>query len=151
MQRKSIKMWSTFFYTGYSPVAPGTFASALGAAIAILLSGHWFFYILFSIFITVIGFRVSGIMEKIVKQKDPGCVVIDEVAGIMVAFFLLPVTPAIVMTTFFLFRAFDMFKIYPANVWENRGGAKGIMMDDIMAGVYTNIVMQIAVRFAGVI
>jgi phosphatidylglycerophosphatase A len=48
-----------------------------------------------------------------------------------------------------LFRAFDMFKIWPANKFEDMGGSRGIMMDDVMAGIYTNIVLQIATRLAG--
>ena len=68
---------------------------------------------------------------------------IDEVAGMMVAFFLLPVKWPVIITAFFLFRAFDMFKIYPVNKFEGIEGGAGVMMDDLIAGLYTNIVMQI--------
>jgi len=77
--------------------------------------------------------------------------VIDEVAGVMLAFFLLPLTPAVAVTTFFLFRAFDMFKIYPVNKFEEIEGSAGVMLDDLFAGLYTNITMQIAVRWAGLL
>ena len=53
----------------------------------------------------------------------------------------------VMWTAFFLFRAFDMFKIYPINKLEERGGGAGIMLDDIVAGIYTNIIMQIALCF----
>lgn len=151
MSDKLVKMLSTWFYIGDIPVAPGTAASAAAVLIAIIFSPNIFLYILVSIVITVLGFMVSGRMEGILGRKDPGCIVIDEVAGIMVAFFLLPLTPATVITTFFLFRAFDMFKIYPANKFEQIGGATGVMVDDLVAGLYANIVMQIAVRWAGII
>ena len=151
MSDKFVKLSATFFNIGYSPFAPGTAASAAGALIALLLQNYPLLYIVLFIVITRIGFLVSGKMEELEGKKDPGCVVIDEVSGIMISFFLLPITWPIVVITFFLFRAFDMFKIYPANKLEDIGGAKGIMMDDIMAGVYTNIVMQIAVRWAGVV
>jgi phosphatidylglycerophosphatase A len=95
------------------------------------------------------GFGTSGRMEKIVGKKDPSCVVIDEVAGSLVAFFLLPKTIPVLVTAFFLFRAFDMFKIYPMDKMEALPGAVGVMMDDVIAGLYTNIIMQIAVRAAG--
>jgi len=72
--------------------------------------------------------------------------VIDEVAGVMIAFFLLPQTWAVMWTAFFVFRAFDMFKIYPGNKLEGVKGSGGIMLDDIMAGIYTNIVMHVALR-----
>ena len=92
----------------------------------------------------MIGFITSDIVEKVVGKKDPSCVVIDEVSGMMIALFMLPWTPAVVVTTFFLFRAFDMFKIYPMNKLEALGGGKGIMLDDIFAGIYANLTMQIA-------
>ena len=75
---------------------------------------------------------------------------IDEVAGMMVSLFMLPLSWPVMLVGFFLFRAFDMFKIFPANKFEDMGGASGIMMDDIMAGIYTNIVLQVAVRVVGI-
>ena len=118
---------------------------------AIIFRPNPLLYILVAAAVTALGFLVSGRMEEIAGRKDPGRIVIDEVAGVMIAFFLLPMTPAVVITAFFLFRAFDMFKIYPVNRFESLAGATGIMADDLFAGLYTNIVMQIAVRWAGVI
>jgi len=148
---KMVKMLSTWFYVGNLPVAPGTAASAVGAAIAIILSQNIILYICVSLIVILLGFMVSGKMEKALGQKDPGCIVIDEVAGIMLAFFLLPMTPVVIIVAFFLFRAFDMFKIYPVNKFEQLEGSTGVMMDDIIAGIYTNIVMQFAVRCSGII
>ena len=150
MSDKTIKILSTFFYIGYFPVAPGTMASAAGALIACMLAEHTFIYIILLMAITYFGFQVCGEMEKVSGHKDPSCVVIDEVIGVMISFFLLPQTPAVIITAFFLFRAFDMFKIYPANKIEELGGANGIILDDVVAGIYTNIIMQIAVHFSGV-
>lgn len=144
-------MLSTWFYVGDIPGAPGTAASAVAVLMAVIFAPNIFLYILVTIIVTVIGFKVSGRMEAILGKKDPGCIVIDEVAGIMVAFFLLPLTLPVVITAFFLFRAFDMFKIYPVNKFEEMKGATGVMMDDLIAGLYTNIVMQFAVRWAGII
>jgi phosphatidylglycerophosphatase A len=151
MPDKFVRMLSTWFYVGDMPGAPGTAASAVAVLIAVIFAPNTFLYVLVAIIITILGFKVSGRMEEILGQKDPGCIVIDEVAGIMVTFFLLPLTIPIVITAFFLFRAFDMFKIYPANKFENIGGATGVMMDDLVAGLYANIVMQIAIRWAGII
>ncbi|MCK5014439.1 MAG: phosphatidylglycerophosphatase A [Candidatus Omnitrophica bacterium] len=151
MSDKLVRMLSTWFYVGDIPGAPGTAASAVAVLMAVILSPYIFLYIVVSVIITVLGFKVSGKMEDVLGRKDPGCVVIDEVAGIMVTFFLLPLTIPVVITAFFLFRAFDMFKIYPANKFEQIKGGTGIMMDDVIAGLYANIVMQIAVRWAGVI
>ena len=143
------KLLSTFFYIGYIPFAPGSAASAVASLICILLYGNIAAYITVFFVVTIIGFMVSGKMEEIEKKKDPNCVVIDEVSGIMCAFFLLKPTIPVILTTYFLFRAFDMFKIYPCNKIEEMGGSAGIMLDDIIAGIYTNIVMHIALRIAG--
>ncbi len=151
MSERWIKIWSTFFYIGYSPFAPGSMASLAGAVLAVVLQQSVILYLLAFAAVTVIGFKVSGLMEKIVGKEDPGCIVIDEVSGILIAFFLLPMTPAVIWTAYFLFRAFDMFKIYPVCKFEELGGAKGIMMDDIIAGIYTGVIMHIAVRIAGII
>ncbi|MFT5387433.1 MAG: phosphatidylglycerophosphatase A [Candidatus Omnitrophota bacterium] len=153
MSDKLIKMLTTWFYIGNSPFAPGSMASIAGAVMAIVLMNNLFLYFVVLIAVTVVGLMISGRMEKIVNKKDPGCVVIDEISGVMISYFLLPVDGNwnVIIATFFLFRAFDMFKIWPVNKFEDIGGGTGIMMDDVMAGVYTNIIMQIAVRWAGII
>ena len=151
MSDKLVKMFSTWFYVGDLPGAPGTAASAVAVLMAVIFAPNTFLYILVTIAVTVLGFTVSGRMETILDRKDRGCIVIDEVAGIMTAFFLLPLTWAVIITAFFLFRAFDMFKIYPVNKFEEIEGGTGVMMDDLVAGLYTNIVMQLAVRLAGVV
>lgn len=151
MSDKLVKMLSTWFYVGDMPGAPGTAASAVAVLMAVICSPNLFLYILVTAAVTVLGFKVSGRMEVLLGKTDPGCIVIDEVAGIMVAFFLLPLKWPVIITAFFLFRAFDMFKIYPVNKFEEMEGGTGVMMDDLVAGVYTNIVMHIAVRWANIL
>jgi len=143
---RAIRLITTFFYIGEIPVAPGTVASAAGALISISLLHDPVLYLITLALVLVLGFATSGKMEKICKAHDPSCVVIDEVAGAMITFFLLPLKPSVFITAFFLFRAFDMFKIYPANRLENLKGGVGIMADDIMAGLYANVLMQIVIR-----
>jgi len=84
-------------------------------------------------------------------RKTLDALLLMKLPVVMIAFFLLPVTPVVIITAFFLFRAFDMFKIYPVNKFEQMEGSTGVMMDDIIAGLYTNIVMQFAIRGAGII
>ena len=151
MRDHLFKLSATFFYIGNVPVAPGSLASLAGALFAIVLYGYPFAYVTFFLIITFVGFAVSGRVEKLLGQKDPSCIVIDEVSGILLALFMLPLSPAVVVTTFFLFRAFDMFKIFPVNKFEQLNGALGIMADDLWAGFYTNITMQFALRWAGII
>ena len=144
------KIGATFFYCGNFPGAPGTFTSAVAVLLYLGLQGHTGLYLIVLGAVTVWGFMAGGPMEAMVGRKDPGCVVIDEVAGVLISFFLLPPVPKVMWTAFFLFRAFDMFKIYPANRFETCKGGTGIMMDDIVAGIYTNLVMHAAIRLAGV-
>ena len=151
MSNRWVPCLATFFYTGYLPFAPGSMASVLGVMFAFFLRDHLAIYTGVLLIITILGFVTSDRMEKIVRQKDPSCVVIDEVSGVMIAFFLLPFSWPVVLTGFFLFRAFDMFKIYPVNKLEGMEGGVGVMMDDIVAGIYTNIIMHIAIRMAGMV
>ena len=150
MRDRLARILATFFYIGNVPLAPGSMASLAGMLLAIGLYGHPAVYIIFFLAITFLGFAVSTRVEKLLGQKDPSCIVIDEVSGVLFAFFALPLTPAVIVTTFFLFRAFDMFKIFPVNKFEEFEGSLGIMADDLWAGLYTNIVMQLAVRWAGI-
>jgi len=146
-----VKMVSTFFYVGYFPMAPGTIASIFGFVLGVMLNQNIFLYIVLTVVITAIGFYVSDKMEKAEGKKDPSCIVIDEVAGAMIAIFLLPIRMDVLITAFFLFRAFDMFKIYPCNKLEDIEGGAGIMGDDLVAGLYANIIMQVTIRISGLI
>ena len=144
------KITATFFGIGYFPAAPGTVATAVGAGLAFMLSGHGWAYVAVTAVVVIAGIPLCGHVEKALGQKDPGIIVLDEVAGILIAMAGLPMTWPVVISVFFLFRAFDMFKIYPVNKCEALPGGWGIMLDDVMAGVYANLVMRIALRWAGV-
>ncbi len=145
------KILATFFGIGYFPLAPGTAATAAGIALAFALQGSSWAYAVVVLVLFAVGVPVCGRVEKMLKQKDPGIVVLDEVVGVLIALAGLPMTWPVTISVFFLFRAFDMFKIYPINRLETRPGGWGIMLDDVMAGVYTNIIMRIALRWAGTI
>jgi phosphatidylglycerophosphatase A len=134
---------------GYLPVAPGTWATAVGVVIAYYLGNNLAVYSILLLVLLILGIMASGILEKQLGQKDPGIVVIDEVVGVMIALWGLPLIWPVMICGFFLFRAFDMFKIYPVNKLEAQPGGWGIMLDDCMAGVYTNIILRIALRCAG--
>lgn len=146
LPKEFIEFFATGFYVGYIPPASGSMASLLGLLIYVLFHEYIVFYLILTVVFTFIGFLVSGQMEKIVGRKDPSCVVVDEIAGMMIALIGLPVEPAVMITGFFLFRAFDMFKIYPAHILEQKSGSIGIMTDDLIAGVYANAVMHLALK-----
>jgi len=144
-----IKSFATVFGVGYLPVAPGTWATLVGASLAYYLGNNLPAYTILLLVLLVLGIMATGIVEKQMNQKDPGILVIDEVVGVMIALWGLPLIWSVMVCGFFLFRAFDMFKIYPINKLEAQSGGWGIMLDDCMAGVYTNVILRIALRCAG--
>lgn len=137
------KMIASVFYIGYLPVAPGT----LGSMSAIILYSFVYrnFIVMSSVTIAVIilGFLTSGRVEKIFKERDPDEIVIDEFAGMLISLYRLPPTMGYVVTAFILFRFFDIVKPKPISSLEKLKGSLGIMSDDLIAGVYTNIILQI--------
>jgi phosphatidylglycerophosphatase A len=144
-----IKAFASVFGVGYLPAAPGTWATVVGVVIAFYLGNNLAAYTILLLVLLALGIMASGVVEKLLDQKDPGIVVIDEVVGVMIALWGLPLIWSVMICGFFLFRAFDMFKIYPINKLETQPGGWGIMLDDCMAGVYTNIILRIALRCAG--
>jgi len=144
-----IKSFATVLGVGFLPAAPGTWATVVGVAIAYYLGSNLPAYTILLLVLLILGIMTSGIVEKQLNQKDPGIVVIDEVVGVMIALWGLPLIWPVMICGFFLFRAFDMFKIYPINKLEAQPGGWGIMLDDCMAGVYTNLILRIALRCAG--
>ena len=143
------KAFVTFLGVGYFPVAPGTAATVAGIGLIFLLQGFLISYITVTAVLLILAIPVCTYVEKQLNCKDPGIIVIDEVVGVMIALLGLPLSWPIMIIGFFLFRAFDMFKIYPINRLEALPGGWGIMLDDVMAGVYTNIILHIAMRYAG--
>jgi phosphatidylglycerophosphatase A len=149
MRNLFVKAIATVFGVGFLPAAPGTWATVVGVVIAYYLGFNLAFYTILLLVLLILGIMTSGMLEKQLGQKDPGVVVIDEVVGVMIALWGLPLIWSVMISGFFLFRAFDMFKIYPINRLEAQPGGWGIMLDDCMAGVYTNIILRIALRCAG--
>jgi phosphatidylglycerophosphatase A len=86
--------------------------------------------------VTVLGIWAGGRVERALGLKDPGIVVIDEVAGMMLSVLFLPRTPAVLVTAFLLFRVFDIWKPFPARESQALSGGLGVMADDLIAGGY---------------
>ena len=141
--------FATFLGVGFFPVAPGSAATLAGIGLILLLHSSFISYITVMLLLLVVAIPVCSYMEKQLNCKDPGILVIDEVVGVMVALLGLPLTWPVAIVGFFLFRAFDMFKIDPINRLEALPGGWGIMLDDVMAGIYTNIILHLAMRYAG--
>jgi CDP-diacylglycerol--glycerol-3-phosphate 3-phosphatidyltransferase len=143
-----VKLFATGFFTGYMPFASGTFGTLLGCAVWVLLSRTVFYFAALFLF-TAIGFAVSGYAEKnIFYKKDSPRIVIDELAGILavfVSFKFFPGFPGFVYLAvgFLLFRFFDILKPFPIRNIQKIGGAAGVMLDDLLSAVFTNIVLQL--------
>jgi len=150
VSEKLIKICATFFGLGYLPYAPGTFGSAAGLLVYLWVINFLPLYLLMTALILILGLVVCQEAEKIFAIKDPPQVVIDEVAGMLIALLFLPVSFPVVFCAFVLFRGFDTVKIWPIDKLEKVPFGIGIMLDDIMAGIYTNLVMRIALMLVGI-
>ena len=94
--------------------------------------------------IFVVGFLTSGSAEKIIDRPDPGCIVIDEILGMFITLTLAPNHPVAWLLGFVLFRIFDVLKPFPVSWFDTHlHGGIGIMMDDVMAGIYALICLQL--------
>ncbi len=141
-----VKTLSTFFYVGYLPFIPGTFASIAAIFLFYFVKDNNFIYILLTLTLIILGFLITGRAEKIFNKKDAGCIVIDEVAGMLLALTFIPYDIKLVIIAFILFRILDALKPFPLDRLQNLTGSIGIMSDDIVAGFYTNIILQIVFR-----
>jgi len=146
MVKSAVKILSTFFYVGYLPFIPGTFGSLIGILLFLLIGGNILNYAQLTFLIIAIGFLVSGSAEKLMQKKDPPYIVIDEVSGMLLSLLFLPYDIKIAVVAFILFRVLDTLKPYPAGRLESFRGGRGIMADDLIAGFYTNIILQVALR-----
>ena len=129
---------------GYAPIAPGTFGSAVAIPIDWSLrefSPLWI-HGLGILAVTLLGVKVASVVEKELRQKDPSMVVIDELAGMLITLFALPVNWLGVVIGFLLFRLFDIVNPYPCRKAEELPGGWGIMMDDVLAGLYANLCLR---------
>jgi phosphatidylglycerophosphatase A len=136
--------------SGYSPVAPGTAGSLVGLVLFWAMSGlGWPVQLAVTTVVFFLGVRCATAVAAQVGRKDPGIVVVDEVAGMWVTMLAVPFTPATAALGFIAFRIMDVFKPYPARQLEALPGGWGIMADDIMAGVYANLLVQVLLRAWG--
>ncbi len=131
-------------YVGYVPIAPGTFGSALGLFLlwAIRTVGDVGLEIVVLVLVLVLGVWSGSVAERYAGRVDPGIVVIDEVAGMLITMLLIPLTALSAFAGFLVFRALDILKPWPARRLERLPGGFGIMADDVMAAVYGNLVMH---------
>jgi phosphatidylglycerophosphatase A len=131
-------------YSGRAPVAPGTAGTAVGVLVYLgvrRLSPEA--YVLLCFLIVLIGMWIADRAEGLLGKKDHPSIVIDEIAGYLVAMFMVPHGWSFVIIGFLLFRIFDIIKPYPLKRLQNLHGGIGVMVDDIGAGIYANVVLRI--------
>lgn len=152
---------------GFLPVAPGTFGSAVGVGLYLLVrlaSAHVFsfatrhgwslelleslrltFMLLLIATLAAIGVWAATRAEKLLGRKDPGAVVVDEVVGQLITFLFVPFTSGVwtIVVGFFAFRLFDIWKPYPVRRLEALESGLGIMADDVLAGAYAAILLSL--------
>jgi phosphatidylglycerophosphatase A len=133
-------------YSGRSPFAPGTAGTVIGVLLYLFLKDlGTLWYGLACAVVIVLGVWSAGRADQLFGTKDNRTIVIDEIAGYLVSLLLVPGAWQYVVAAFFVFRFFDILKPFPLRQLEHLPGGWGVMMDDIGAGVYTNIVLQTAV------
>lgn len=130
-------------YSGRFPKAPGTAGTFIGVLLYLTvkdLSSLW--YGVLCAVVSLAGTAAASRAECILGEKDSPSIVIDEIEGFLVALFLIPFSWWAVAAGFVLFRFFDIFKPWPIRTLQEIPGGPGVMLDDIGAGVITNIILQ---------
>jgi phosphatidylglycerophosphatase A len=146
---KSILFLSSGTYLGYMPLASGTFGNLWGLPLFYWLSGQGIWV---QIFVTVGAILsavfLAGQAEKIWGKKDPSRVVIDEIVGYLTAVLGLTFSWKIALVGFLLFRAMDILKPYPIRkIDQHMPGGWGIVLDDVLAGIYCQIIIRVLVYY----
>ena len=137
---------ATLAGAGRVPFASGTFACILALPFYIFIHSPVTFAV-FTVLVTALGFAVCTRAEKALGKKDHKYMVIDDFAGMLVTFLFVPFDWRVLWAGFFLFRMFDMLKVFPANWMEKQYGSLGVVGDDLVAGIYANIILRIAAHF----
>lgn len=137
---------ATGFFSGYSPIAPGTAGSCAVVVLYGIVPGLFLWRWVWAVWIGVflIGARAA---DRCIAfwGEDPGKVVIDEIVGMMITIGFMPLNAKIVVAGFVLFRLFDIVKPPPARGLEKLPGGWGVMADDVAAGVYANIALRLGI------
>ena len=149
LREEAIVFLATGFYIGNIPFAPGTFGSLVGLPFCFILAklkltqaiACTVLFIFFAIWI-------SKNAERLLKRSDPGCIVIDEVAGMVVTLVGLPFNLTTALVGFIFFRILDILKPYPIRILDKRvTGGLGVVADDVVAGIFANLLLRIIIYF----
>jgi phosphatidylglycerophosphatase A len=149
LRKRGLPLWKQILvsglFTGLSPIASGTVASAVAALLYFTTWGHGFWVLIgCSLAAFIAGIPLARDAEKVIGH-DPSFVTLDEFAGqwLAMASPIVLYEPYWALLTFFVFRVFDIAKLWPASYFDRRTGGLGIMADDMVAGAYANIVCHL--------
>jgi len=150
---KAVLFLATGFHIGNIPPAPGTFGSLIGLPLCFLLAQVNLAIAMASAFLFIgLAVWIAHRAAKCLRQKDPGCIVIDEIAGMAVAFIGLPFNPTTAVTGFVIFRTLDILKPFPIRMLDRRlSGGLGIVADDVVAGLFTNLIIRIFIYISSIL
>jgi len=146
-RQRTVLFFVTGAGAGYFPRLPGTIGTLVAIPFSLALNHLAARNFLLAVLVVVgsifgaIGLSTQG--ARILQQKDPQIIVIDEIVGFLVANFLAPPRLTALLWSFLLFRFFDIVKVFPTDRLEQLPGGAGIVLDDVMAGVYTLIVLRL--------
>jgi len=148
-KEKAAVFLATGFYVGNIPFAPGTFGSLIGLPFCYLLAEIQLgAAIIATLLLIGLAIWISNAAERTLKRKDPGCIVVDEMAGMAVTLIGLPFNFTTVVTGFILFRILDILKPFPIRVLDKRlSGGLGIVADDVVAGIFSNIIIRMLLYY----
>ncbi len=148
---KVAEIISTVFFVGRLPFAPGTICSFLAflSWYYLRFSIEGVFILYASLILFFVGVAVSTIYSESVKTEDPPEVVIDEWVGQWIALWLIPHSFYWGLLSFIIFRAFDILKLGPVKGMDDIKSGTGIMMDDVVAGIFALLITQSLVYFVG--
>ena len=147
MKNRLAMLFASAFYIGFIPGAPGTYASVT-TTLAFFLVCHFTQQLVPSLhlstvcLISLIGVLAASRASKISGNDDPSFIVIDEVAGQLITFLFLPLSALNLVLGTVAFRLFDIWKPFPIRKLDSLGGGAGIMADDLLAGIYANLLLQ---------
>ena len=142
---KAAVFLATGFYIGKIPLAPGTFGSLIGLPLCFLLAEIQLLAAIIAVLLIIaLAIWISNVAERTLERKDPGCIVIDEIAGMVVTLIGLPFNLTTATIGFILFRILDILKPFPIRILDKRlPGGLGIVADDVVAGIFANVLIRI--------
>ncbi len=152
-RERAVLFLATGFFIGTVPFAPGTFGSIIGLPICYLISRlNILIAVICTILFILFAIWMAAVAEKILKRKDAGEIVIDEIAGLIVTLVGLPFTLKTAIAGFIIFRAFDILKPFPIRLLEKKvAGGPGVVLDDVLAGLFGNLILRLAIYTMGII